>query len=99
MNTLIEAGADLGEALLMGLRAQNVDIVKQLISVRAPRESHHGLTRTDSVSTRWTTVVPRPPILGGHVTKFAPCQALKLLLGGKLSFDERFVVHRVIRGC
>ena len=46
MDTLIEAGADLGEALLMGVRAQNAAVVKQLISVRDPRESHDCLDST-----------------------------------------------------
>lgn len=48
MDTLIEAGADLGEALLMGVRAQNAAVVKQLISVRAPRVSHDCLTQLGS---------------------------------------------------
>ena len=39
--------------------------------------------------------VPRDQILGCHVTKFAPHKAVKLVFGGKLTFDERVVVHRV----
>ena len=31
----------------------------------------------------------------GYVTKFAPHQALKLTACGKLTFDERVVLHRV----
>ena len=30
-----------------------------------------------------------------HVTKIAPQKAQKLIAWGKLTFDERFVVHRV----
>jgi len=29
-----------------------------------------------------------------HVTKFAPRKALKLIASGKLTFDERVVLHR-----
>ena len=29
------------------------------------------------------------------MTKFAPNQALKLIAGGKLTFDERVILHRV----
>ena len=37
----------------------------------------------------------------GYVTKFAPQKARKLISWGKLTFDERDVVHRVggLRGC
>ena len=38
---------------------------------------------------------------GCYVTKFAPHRALKLIVSGKLTFDERVVLHRVkwrIRG-
>ena len=31
----------------------------------------------------------------GHVTTLAPHQALKLIVGGKLTFDEMVVVHPV----
>ena len=37
----------------------------------------------------------RPPNLEGNVTKFAPHKALKLIARGKLTFDERAVLHRV----
>ena len=32
----------------------------------------------------------------GYVTKFAPHLALKIIAGGKLTFDERVVLHRVV---
>jgi len=35
-----------------------------------------------------------PPNLEGYVTKFAPHKALKLITRGKLTFDERVVLHR-----
>ena len=35
------------------------------------------------------------PDSGVYVTKFAPHEALRLIAGGKLTFDERVVVHRV----
>jgi len=31
----------------------------------------------------------------GNVTKFAPHKALKLIAGGKLTFDEKVVIHLV----
>ena len=31
-----------------------------------------------------------------NVTRFAPHEALKLIARGKLTFDERVVVHRVV---
>ena len=34
----------------------------------------------------------------GHVTKFAPHKALKLIAWGKMTFDERVVLHRVVPG-
>ena len=36
-----------------------------------------------------------PTIYGGNVTKFAPHDAVKLIASGKLTFDERVVLHRV----
>ena len=35
---------------------------------------------------------------GCYVTKFAPRTALKLTAWCKLTFDERVVLHRVVRG-
>ena len=32
---------------------------------------------------------------GGNVTKFAPHNAVRLIASGKLTFDERVVLHRV----
>ena len=37
-----------------------------------------------------------PPNLEGHVTNFAPHKALQLIAWGKLTFDERFVIQRVV---
>ena len=36
-----------------------------------------------------------PPNLEGQVTKFAPHKALKLIAWCKLTFDEKFELHRV----
>ena len=36
-------------------------------------------------------------IVEGYVTRFAPRNALKLILQGKLTFDEKFIVHCVVK--
>ena len=48
--------------------------------------------------TRWPLRVSFPPNLEGFVTKFAPYKALKLMVCGKLTFDERVVLRRVDGG-
>jgi hypothetical protein len=37
----------------------------------------------------------RDPVQGCHVTKSAPHKTLKSIAGGKLTFDERVVLHRL----
>ena len=34
--------------------------------------------------------------LAGHVTKFAPHKAVKLIASGSLTFDEKAVLHRAM---
>ena len=46
-------------------------------------------------TTRWSSRVSLPQIFEGHVTKFAPRKTLQSIAGGKLSFDQRVVLHRV----
>jgi len=48
------------------------------------------------VAHRVIGVSSRPQVLGCYVTKFAPHKALKLIARGKLTFDERVVVHRAV---
>ena len=48
--------------------------------------------------TKTPKVVVQKPLSGCYVTNFAPHRALKLIVGGKLTFDERFVVHREVFG-
>ena len=38
-----------------------------------------------------------PQHFEGYVTKFAPHKILKLIAWGKLTFDKRVVLHRVVR--
>ena len=48
---------------------------------------------------RWSTrVFRRGRIPRCYVTKFAPRKALYLIAWGKLTFDERVVLHRVVPG-
>ena len=42
--------------------------------------------------------VSLPEMFDGHVTKFALHKALMLITLGKLTCDERFIVHRVAGG-
>jgi hypothetical protein len=50
------------------------------------------------LSTPWTKKVSFPQISGGNVTKFVTHKALKLIARGKLTFEEKSVVHRVVGG-
>ena len=65
-------------------------------------------SRMDSISTshnppsahptRWSWRVSFVRTFERYVTKCAPYKALKLIARGKLTFDERVVLHRVARG-
>ena len=46
-------------------------------------------------STGWRSRVSLPRISEGYVTKFALHKAQKVITSGKLTFDERVVLHRV----
>ena len=46
--------------------------------------------------TQWSTNVSLDRIPGCYVTKYAPHKALKLISRGKLTFEERVVLHRVV---
>ena len=45
---------------------------------------------------RWASKVSCGPGSGVLCDRFAPYKALKLVLCGKLTFDERVVLHRVV---
>ena len=50
---------------------------------------------TSVVSTRWSSLAR---ISERYVTKFAPHKALTLIARGKLTFDDRVELHRVVKG-
>ena len=66
--------------------------IKNLQLVGREEERYVVLRR---LPTRWISRVLFLRILGCYVTKFAPRKALKLFASGKLTFDERAVLHRV----
>ena len=45
--------------------------------------------------TWWSSRGSSPQESGGYVSKFTPHEALKLIARGKMTFDERAVLHRV----
>ena len=50
--------------------------------------------------TRWTSQLSLVYILEGKVAEFAPHKISKIIASGKLTFDERTVVQRVVpAGC
>ena len=58
-----------------------------------PRGGCHSSLQLQS--TRWSTRVSLVRNLERCVTSFAPHKALKLIACGKLTFDDRVVLHRV----
>ena len=62
---------------------------------RTKRLQLHAKSELESVTTRRSPRDSLPPNLEGYVTKIAPHKAFDLILGGKLTFDERVIVHRV----
>jgi len=51
-----------------------------------------------SLAARWCSRVSLVQVFERNVTKFAPYKVLKLIAWGKLTFDERVVLHRVVPG-
>ena len=48
-------------------------------------------------STRWTAKVSLPIDLGDNATESMPHKALNIIASRQVDFDERSVVHRVVR--
>ena len=63
----------------------------------AEQESVSQAYKGTGGATRWTTRGSFPQNYGGYVTKCAPHQTRKLIARGKLTFDERVVLHRMGR--
>ena len=65
-------------------------------SVSCERGTHvGGPQEAQPAATRWIPKISLPQNYGGYVSKFAPHKALHLIAGGKLTFDEWVVLHRV----
>ena len=95
------------ECCVLGLRGvawpgNARDLLPASDAMHAPRVRHTGPFRVHAQSchirqaTRWTSRGSLPQYFEGYVIKFAPHKAVKLIGRGKLTFDERFVVHRVV---
>ena len=56
-----------------------------------PQES-----RRRCLPSQWTSRVSLPQTSGGYVTTFALHKAQKAIVSGKLTFDERMVLHREV---
>ena len=66
-----------------------------LCSSKTPREGHRA-NESNGGLTLCLSRFRRPSFPGRYVTKFEPDEALKLIAWGKLTFDKRVVIHRVV---
>ena len=56
----------------------------------------HRCTGYQPLSTRWTTNITLHQMSAGNMSIFAPRKALKLIMPGKLTANERSIVHHVV---
>ena len=61
-------------------------------------ESLFSISIKIAAATQWTSRVSTPLKSVWYVTKFATHKALKTIVRGKLTFDERVELHRVVTG-